>query len=356
MKPLLKSNIIKSLDLLEKMNFCLPTDLIKKKGNIKDSVIDIFFPKIAILNPCFYRKTNNEIASIQEDYFGVYALKKIIAHTFISIPFLKAALEPESIPMTPSIVLNYTGCFHMLIAYLALNGRVLIDNVLGTPYVEIPNHDNSQQNPKITPAGSGGHEILENCPDFIMAILTKSNKWKFEGRTRSHKTIWRELKPIFLELKKIPDEFLNILNYLTSYGPYQEEDEKKIIEDGLERIADTRHMASYVGIGEDDYAVDRLMDGDLWINPDAIKRKLFTYSDFSKKLLNTVSLDLFNIINSINDPKYRKREFIFFMLSSPPVGITLYPNWENSSVLNDRLKNISGWIWEHLRDKIPHPK
>jgi len=246
--------------------------------------------------------------------------------------------------------------FHLLIAYLALNGRVLIYNIRGTPYTELLNHNDSQKNLKIAPVGCAGFKELENCPGYIMAILTKSNNWKFEGRNRSHRTIWRELKPIFLELKKIPDEFFGILNYLTSYGPQEEKDEKEIIDRGLELIAETRHMASYVGIGEDDFAVDRLINGNLSINPKALDRKLHAYADFSNKLLRTVSLDLYNIISAISDPENRKKEFIFLMLSFPPVDTTQYPNWDNSSILSDRLKNVSGWIWEYLLDKVPHMK
>ena len=351
MKPLLKSNVKKSFILAEKINFSIPLNLIEIKGNKDSEVLAMLYSSKAIQDPCFFREKNNEISSIQKDYFGIYALKNIIRHTFISIPFLKAALEPKSIPRTPGIMLHYRGCFHLVIAYLSLYGRILVDRVQGTPYVVFNEQKEIELEKRVKSTGGAGYKILENCPGYIFAILTRSNRWVFEGRNRSHKTIWRELKPVFRELKEIPDEFLGILDYLTSYGPHQVEDEKELMETGLELIAEARHMASYSGYGEDDFAVDSLLNQEDWISGNALNLKLDAFSKFSTSLLDTVSKELVDLINSIRDPKDRIKRFMFFMLSSSPFDLACWPSWENSADICDRLNNILEWLFLPLIDK-----
>lgn len=350
MKPLLKSNILKSLDLVKQMGFSLPPDLIEKSGSEDNAVLTWLFSLNAIHNPCFFREKSNEISSIQKDYFGIYALKNIIRHTFLSIPFLKAALEPKSIPRTPGIMLHYRGCFHLVIAYLSLYGRILIDRIRGLPYIEINIEKEKNSGKKAESIGGGGYKKLEKCPGYIFAILTRSNRWIFEGRNRSHKTIWRELKPVFLELKGIPDEFYKILEYLTSYGPHRVEDEAELIDRGLELIPEARHMASYSGYGEDDFAVGLLINGQE-VPGNAFDLKLDAFSKFSTNLLDTISLELFELINSIKDPDDGIKLFTFNMLSSTPFDFDYLPNWKNCSTICDRLNNVLAWLVKPIADK-----
>ncbi|MHA1757245.1 MAG: hypothetical protein ACTSVV_10780 [Promethearchaeota archaeon] len=345
MKSLLKLNIIKSLKYIQESNTRIPSHLIEIKNNVD---IDSLGPLTKYLTTdafqpftLFYRDSNNEIKSIQEKFFGIYALKTIIKNTLISIPFLKGALEPVWMPLLPGILLHYTASFHLVIAFLALHGRVLIDEVFGPPLV---------QNKGMS------YKKLPNAPDKIMAILTKSNKWIFEPRPRSHKKVWRELKPIFIEQQKIPPEFREIFEYLTSYGPFTISDDEELIQYGIDRIVEVRHEACYTGFGFDDFAFDSIINRDFPGVEVGLDAKLKVYSKFSLNLLERITTNLIDILDSVNflQKEYKRR--VVTIILNPPFDYLSYPQWKNSENIRKKIDKIHKWLIESIYDPYWYEK
>jgi len=351
MYHLLKTNIKQSITSFPN-KYKLPSNIIFSKNNQSkiNSNIDSG-SAIRQFVPLFYKK-KQKIECLQKEYFGLYALTTIIRHTLISVPFLKAALEPESIPFTPGIMLNYRGLFHLIIAYLALNGRALITKQ--GPVFQFPFNLSSESKKESEKIKKRIEELrikeIDKDTDRIMAILTKSNKWIYENRDRSHTVIWKEIGSVLKKMKKIPDAFLEIFKYLTTYGPYSLDNKEEIIEYGIKEIAKARHLAAYNGFGSDDLAVDLTMEGESDISKNAFSYKLKAYSKFSNDLLNIVTLDLIDLIRSIGSSSRNIRWHIYWILTNPPHPPEYHylPGWPGSSILKDRIIKITNWIFEDI--------
>ncbi len=119
------------------------------------------------------------ITCARADVFGFYVLANAVRSLLRGINFVVAARSTlESGLLAPSIALSYTGAFHGLMTYLALEGR---------PHFEFFGWAEKQ---------SDGTLVVANRPNelaVIAAVLKVNNSWSFECRTLSHKARWREL-------------------------------------------------------------------------------------------------------------------------------------------------------------------
>jgi hypothetical protein len=177
----------------------------------------------------------------------------------------------------------YTSLFHFLHSFLALEGRVIVEPVMGPIKVEVK-EDSSTIN----------HKLLSKHPEVIIAILTINNDWIFEKRSRSHKKRWQELNIIFNEHNyEIPHYFIKLFNYLNSYGPY-ENIKGSDINNFLKEISEIRHKALYESFGFDDFAyyaaINKEIEGGVGLGVKTKEFKLFASEFFKDILSKTIEL------------------------------------------------------------------
>ena len=179
MKELLKTNIKNSLRIIAKDNPKIPPELIQvveEEPSHFPSFVEDFMKVAAKPVPWFYRDKSNNLQSPQQAFFGFYALRNIIRGILLSVRFIQAGdLLQKKHFIASSVFSYYTASFHLLHSFLSSYGRVIVDQVCGGP-VKVIKRKNSSE---------GLYCSLDPTPEVIVAILTKSNKWKFELCCRS---------------------------------------------------------------------------------------------------------------------------------------------------------------------------
>lgn len=154
--------------------------------------------------PWFSKLPDGRFITPQETIFGYYALRNILRGLFLGASFLPPGdtLLKKGF-LSSSVAIYYTASFHLVLAYLSLEGRVVITPVHGPPYIEL---DESY--------GSGEYKPIPGNPTAICAILTSDCRWVFEGRTRTHRAYWAELDRMILQTKSVPECFINFARLL----------------------------------------------------------------------------------------------------------------------------------------------
>lgn len=240
--------------------------------------------------PWFVRIGSGQYSTPQESIFGYYSLRNIIRGILMGISFIPGAdILLHKYFLSPSITNYYTAIFHLVFAYLSLEGRVVISPVYGRPHVYI-NGESS----------SGTHDELENSPSAICGVLTRTGKWVFEGRRRTHRAFWTELSQLFLENRLAPDCFTRFAEYLTTYGPYKDDysDEIEMIRDSINLIQHGRHEAIYQGYGFDPWSHDQLTNRDADYAPISLRAK--KYQEFTYGLLSHILGEANDIMEKLN--------------------------------------------------------
>ena len=225
--------------------------------------------------PWFFRR-DAELDSPQAEFFGVFAMRNLLRGPLVSIRFVQAAdLLLEQGFLSPSVMCSYTAAFHLAQSFLAAHGRVLVEEARGRPVVR-------QFGGSASLAFDGQH-----IPDIVMALLTKANTWKFEGRGRTHTQRWADVQAVLLALldERVPTAFDTLFCYLTTYGPYGTEDAEARVREGIQRLADVRHAAIYRGYGEDDFAADLAAEGES-VPGEAFHYKAEAMRDFAAEFLS----------------------------------------------------------------------
>lgn len=200
-------------------------------------------------HPWFYVDEQRRFRSCQEEYFGFYAMGTMIRSVLRSAGFLVAGDQILPHLYSPAILCYYTSAFHTLTAFLASEGRVLIEPVRGTPLIKV--HD------KASSFGFSELGAERGTAKVICAILTRDNRWIFEGRSRSHNSRWKELLQVErIRKKQPPKPIVGIADYLSTHGgePLCLPDE--VLEFGIGCIPGIRHAATYQGYGVDDFALE----------------------------------------------------------------------------------------------------
>lgn len=302
MKELLKTNIKNSLRIIAEDNPKIPPELIQVVGeepsrfpSFMDEIIKVAAQPI----PWFYRDKFKDLQSPQQAFFGFYALRNIMRGILLSVRFIQAGdLLHKNHFIASSVFSYYTASFHLLHSFLSSYGRVTIEQVCGGPVKVIKRKDLSE----------GSYCSLDPTPEAVVAILTKSNKWKFEPRTRSHSKRWGELEHTFKELDSdIPNFFDSFFKYILSDGSHSPTDGKTIIRDGLKRLIDMRHESIYCGYGFDDYVHDGLINREL-DSSYGIDLKARKYRSFASGFLEHAVDDVVEIKKSFLTTTGLKRE------------------------------------------------
>lgn len=113
MKPLLKSNIKKSLSVLEDRKQSVPDDQVVFAGDkpkaAHGALAVIFAREPHERIPWFYRDEEGELRSPQAPFFGVYAVRSILRGYLLSIPFVHAANRLGRDPLSACVVLYSTA-------------------------------------------------------------------------------------------------------------------------------------------------------------------------------------------------------------------------------------------------------
>jgi len=340
MFELLFSNIKKSFEFIQENKPKVEEDLIEiiinSKNNKPREKSDLLYPlarSALSLHPWFYVK-NRTIYSPQQNFFGFYAFRNILRGILLGFNFFNSGFLLKNQELdSPAISMLYTASFHFLYSFLALEGRVIEDNARG-PIVITYNDDSS----------SSGHKELDIKGDTIIAILTRNNSWKFEGRTRSHKTKWRELSHIFNHNNFIiPEYFERFLSYLNSYGPYEKisRDDNNYYNFTLDELTQTRHTAIYDGFGLDDFVIDGLLNHEL-IFGQGKDKKLDEFYRFTKSFAKDILVHATNLIEKV-DIGQEVKKFLIASIYIPPFDICNFSVTKDSEI-NDKVSKIFEWL------------
>lgn len=274
-------NILNSVLLVANDNCEGVDDIISQEYENSDisTPLRVISSAIYKTKPVFDFPDNTMIECYQQSIFGFFVLINMIRNIFMGTRFLQSGdILIESNHYSSAIMCYYTAAYHHINAFLSTNGYTIIERI----------------------------EYIKEKPEldihrfFIFAKLLNNGTWGFEFKKKSHYRRWNTVEDLFLKDKvDIPDFFMEFFNYLSSYGPYQEDDENISIKKGIEKLRELRHDSIYKVYGYDDFAFDGLMNQDYFVSPDALRAKSSHYSDFAHNLLDYNLDELFLILEKI---------------------------------------------------------
>jgi hypothetical protein len=336
------SNIRKSIKILSEGVPEVPKEFIEVRDERSDCDKSSLFPGDKIgqssldILPWFYKDTANQFQSLQEPFFALYGLRAITRGLFIGFRFIQAGnLLYNHHFLAASISCYYSAAFQLLHSYLALNGRIIIDQVNGPPLII-----------KRKSSVEYSYRSLDPKPEVIIAILTNSNKWKFESRPRSHSRRWAELKPILEHNQKnTPDFFLKFFKYILSYGGDLISNLDNLVSEGLNHLTQVRHESIYSGYGYDDFVHDRLMNRDLYSDR-GIDLKANAYQELAIGLLSVAIEGFFSSIDSIPNEQFSKVKcWISASTYAPPFEVEDFQLLDHPE-LSMKIENIFTFLFK----------
>ncbi len=222
----------------------------------------------------------------------------------------------------------YTSAFHLFKSFLAINGRIIIEKILG-PLALGPNWSE--------------HKILNPSIEVIVAKLTKKNIWKFEPRKRAHYNRWKELEPILLKNEEnLYDLFIVFLKSILSYGPYTPSDDSEIIREGLKRLCEIRHESVYMGYGYDDYAFDSMINKESY--GAGLDLKVNYYRNFVIDLLKYCVNEAIDLELKMPSEHWSKVQSLLAISIYTPQFEFGHPKINNDIELNEQLETIYNWF------------
>ncbi len=242
------------------------------------------------------------LVCLQEDYLGFYVVPIALANYFRSINFLIAAQSSLELKLyAPSVAMSYTAAYHTVGAFLALNGRLWLDE----PPLRVENQGGLSR-------GQSG-KIYTGYNKPVIAKLTKRNRWVYEDRKRSHKARWSELGCLFRSSdSKIPKSFQNLFDY-SFKGSHKRVDDlidyvrnpekyrlgiRDCMTDFFGNIPLARHFSQYAGFGGDPHVHSALMNGD-YVDPERLGDLAEAYYSFSHGLGMEVCRELCELQSSL---------------------------------------------------------
>jgi len=295
MNPLVRLNVERSLRFMAEGEFRIPEGLVEHvteddaEAGPQPWALDRSPFVTGALEPWFHRSSSGELASPQEPLFGFYLVRNVLRGILASVRFVQAGdLLHGSEFLAMSVFSHYTASFHLLHSFLALSGRVVIDEPCGPPTIRRTPHGESLSFRSLRPS-----------PEVVMGLLTKRNAWKFEPRSRSHAKRWRELESVLRQTgDEVPDFFTRFFRYLLSYGPHCHTEDADLVAEGLRRLAELRHDAVYQGFGDDRFVYDALANRDTMCIT-GIEARSGAYRDFATSLLWFCVTEFFALKDSI---------------------------------------------------------
>lgn len=309
-------------------------------GLLRDRDAEVSYKRDETVPLPHFDRADGEITSPQVEYFGIYALRNAFRGLLLGVNYLAAAerLLPSDL-YGPIVSLSYSAAYHALLSLLALHGRVYVDWRYGSLRKVV-----------------GGRRT-------VVAILKKNGSWKFEGRSLSHETRWRELVPLFSPQEyPIPPYFKRLFRYhwagrykdqipleewmsrlaageeVSRGTPYEIRD---VLPEFLSEIARTRHTALYDSFGADPWVTEALGNRDTF-STKGIERQAEHYFVFAAELFEDVSEALWDYISRLRLRK-ELRDLVFLgvvhpWLDSPRFGDLLLEE------LGDRLRGLYLWL------------
>jgi hypothetical protein len=336
-KTLLLENVIHSINLLLKEVPKVEPSLIEVIGNHtkKHSTFMMKIAEVALKPLPWFYEDNYNILSPQSSFFGFYAFRNVLRGILLGSNYFKSGnILFNRWLYSPSISMYYTSLFHFLHSFLALEGRIVIEPVMGPIEVQVK-EDSSTIN----------HKLLSKHPDVIIAILTTINTWIFEKRNRSHKKRWQELNIIFNEHNyEIPHYFVKLFNYLNSYGPY-DNIKNSDINNFLKEISEIRHKALYECFGFDDFAYDAAINKELEAGVGlGVKTKQFKLfaSEFFKDILSK-SIELIQKVK-INA---KIKMSLGISINTPPLELCDLQDFEDDEIYK-MLYFLMDWLFSDI--------
>lgn len=231
-----------------------------EKPSIPEKRLSTWARQKLAMTPWFIEDDEGNLATPLEPVFGVFALRAILRGFFIGTSFLPGSkLLLERAHLSLAIIGFYTASYHLVSAYNALQGRIIITPVAGRPIVEFPPDTLPREldiGGTVTHCGSAGYKPAPKNLRVICAKLSAEGKWVYEGRKLGHSAHWRELQQLITETGNVPpwlDSFCRDCVY-----PTARVDERTYLEDGFEQLRYMRHEAMYSGFGIDEYSFDQM--------------------------------------------------------------------------------------------------
>jgi hypothetical protein len=242
--------------------------------------------------PRFYKTEDKKLKCYQHNLLGFYVLRSAYRGILLSINYLLAADFNLSKKLSGPAVSNYYTCaYHILGAYLALNGRIVFDNL------------NLFDNKKII-----------NVDKFAIASFTKGN-WHIESKKWGHAGKWQEIKQ--LRLDEYPNSLIHLFKYwfkfrikedisMNEYVRRLVNKEtlgtplsiKDIPDEFLKRISQTRHQAIYGSLGSEPEVMSNLVNKDAF-NDNGIDYQALAFKNFCYGFINENVDSLIELLNFI---------------------------------------------------------
>jgi hypothetical protein len=274
---LLIANIRRSLGALDSGEHQLPGPI---EARLQGYDGDAYWLRTEFVLACpFFCREDADFICGQEATFGFYAVRGMLRGFLLALAPLRAAvlLRDERL-YGPSVAMSYTAAFHALLSYLAGHGHVRVDR------------------PSFPFRSPDGYAEADKGPEALMAALTAKNRWKFEGRRRSHSSLWGELKQVWsrpgVEIPLCFDRLYgNLVSVPWASTPGLEDiasdlrsaSSSELLDRFLGSISEARHTALYEGFGADPHVYEALVNRDIDTGPLELRARVF--SEFAASFL-----------------------------------------------------------------------
>lgn len=317
----------------------LPESLIEIQGDktsVPDPILSRWARQKLAMTPWFIEDAEGNLATPLEPVFGIFALRSILRGFFIGASFLPGSdLLLEKRYLSLAIIGFYTAAYHLVSAFNALQGRILITPIAGRPVIHLP----SATTPKkleaggtIVNHGSAGYNPAPKNLQAICAKLTNNGKWVYEGRNLTHAAHWRELQQWVTETKNVPD-WLDTFCRNCVY-PTVKVDEATYLDDGFEQLTYLRHEAMYFGFGIDDFSFDQLANREAGSTNIAAKGD--NYKQFAYGILQDILKETSDVFTRIQAECPDEFDQLLPQISN----ITYYPPFDLRRDLVDQIGDI----------------
>ena len=308
------------------MHKLLQSNVQRANDRVKDFPLFEINPDGFAMRPVFGEPP---LRCLRDQYFGFYVVPNAAAGLLRSVNFLVASDSALVQRLhAPSIAMSYTASYHVLSAFLALNGRLWIDK----PWFERRHENDKQSDSRIDSAGDGTR--------VVVARLTKGNSWIYEKGRRSHKARWRDLVSLFTPSDfKIPSSLQELFGYiyrgrhkpcpdllelLRNREKYRYQI-REVLQAFLDEISDTRHVSLYRGFGSDPAVWEALVNRDTH-DASLLDLQARAFRDFAFRFASEVSQELHSLLRTLSLPsslaeKIGLRVYLAEYLDEPEVGL-----------------------------------
>jgi hypothetical protein len=333
MHPLVLTNLSKTLSNLSEGGFPALEEPFASMA-VLPGYRRVFREESWTMHPMVYRDAG-KLVTPQAPLLGFYCLVTAVRGVLLAVNYILGARNCVAAGLSgPSVTLSYTAAYHALTAYLALEGRVILDASC-SPFDECSPHHFAK-----TP----------------LAVLTRSNQWLLEGMDRSHKSRWHQLYSVYsCDSGRIPTCFHDLFEF-TYQGFFMKglpivelvQDPKKYqltladsAAEFFDGIASIRHRAVYHSLGDDPRVVDALVNRDVF-STEHLARQSHAFFAFAQDLITVSATNLAAFAGSTSlAPEIQSK-----------MSLSVYYPWFDAPIigdisiqnLRDSLQSIHDWV------------